>query len=70
MAAASIVNVVLNPPLWLSMIMGAALLLFFAGTLFAFRIVTTSEVAVVARAIRYKVGTRFSPKTKSPDDLT
>ena len=68
-AVASIVNVALNPPLWLSMIMGAAMLLFFAGTIFAFRIVTTSEVAVVARAIRYKAGTTFSPKTKSPDDL-
>ena len=68
-AVASIVNVVLNPPLWLSMIMGSALLLFFAGTIFAFRIVTTSELAVVARAVRYKAGTKFSPKTKFPDDL-
>ena len=39
----------------------------FAGTIFAFRIVTASEVAMLARAIRYKADLpRLSSKTEIP----
>jgi O-antigen/teichoic acid export membrane protein len=55
-AGAGVFNVVVGPPIWLSALVACVLLLFFAGTLFAARIITVREIASLVSAVRRKTG--------------
>jgi O-antigen/teichoic acid export membrane protein len=59
-AGAGVFNAAVAPPIWLSAVVALALLLFFAGTLFALRIVTVGEIAAVTSAVRRR--TARAPK--------